>query len=125
VKQVFGTWCAMLALLLVGGVGHSVSAQVSSATPDPFAVQLTSSPSTAFFNFTGDTSADGRFVVVVSNGDIATEKTATRNNADGNYEIFLIDYAQRRTFQITDTRSVPIPAASPSPTPTPSPTPST
>ena len=55
-----------------------------------------------------------------SNGDVATEKTATRNNADGNVEIFLADYAQRRIFQLTNTKNVPKPAASPTPTPTPS-----
>ena len=29
-----------------------------------------------------------------------------RNNEDGNREIFLIDYAQRRIFQITNTKNV-------------------
>jgi len=71
-----------------------------------------------------DISANGRFVVFTSNGDVATEKTDTRNNADGNREIFLADYAQRRIFQITNTRNVPNPVPSPSPTPTPSPSPS-
>ncbi|MFN2514288.1 MAG: hypothetical protein ABR568_23100, partial [Pyrinomonadaceae bacterium] len=75
----------------------------------------------------------GRLVVVESNGDISTEKIPTRdsagnlnpnarNNEDGNREIFLIDYAQRRIFQITNTRNVPKPTPSPTPTPTPSPT---
>jgi hypothetical protein len=81
----------------------------------------------------GDMTANGRFVVFTSNGDVATEKTASRNNLDGNREIFLADYAQRRIFQITNTKSVPNPSptpspspsptASPSPTPTPTPTP--
>jgi hypothetical protein len=35
----------------------------------------------------------------------------TRNNADGNREIFLLDYAQRRIFQITNTKNVPNPPA--------------
>lgn len=59
-----------------------------------------------------------------SSGDISTEKTATRNNQDGNREIFLYDYAQRRVFQLTDTKSVLNPPGSPSPTPSPSPSPS-
>ncbi|MCA1605517.1 MAG: hypothetical protein LC775_08630, partial [Acidobacteria bacterium] len=53
-----------------------------------------------------------------SNGNVATENP---NNADGNREIFLADYAQRKIFQLTNTRNVPKPAASPTPTPTPSP----
>lgn len=56
-------------------------------------------------SFAGDISGNGRFVVIESNGDIATNRTATRNNADGNQEIFLFDYAQRRVYQITDTKS--------------------
>jgi uncharacterized protein (TIGR03437 family) len=46
----------------------------------------------------------GRFVVIESAGDIATDRSDARNNRDGNQEIFLFDYAQRRIFQITDTR---------------------
>src|ERR1044071_3906300 len=56
-------------------------------------------------SFAGDMSGNGRFVVIESEGDISTEKTASRNNADGNREIFLLDYAQRRIFQITNTTS--------------------
>lgn len=68
-------------------------------------------------SFAGDISGNGRFVVIESAGDIATNRTpdvfdasgnlVTRghNNADGNQEIFLFDYAQRRVYQITDTRS--------------------
>src|SRR5689334_21199773 len=68
--------------------------------------------------------ANGRFVVFVSNGDLSTEKTIDgRNNADGNRELFLADYAQRRIFQLTNTKNVANPAPSPSQTPTPSPTP--
>ena len=125
-KQVFGTWCAIVALLLLSGATSSISAQVASSTPDPFNVQLTSSPASGsafqFSSFAGDISANGRFVVIESNGDIATEKIPTknpdgtinpnaRNNEDGNREIFLVDYAQRRIFQITNTRNVPNPAA--------------
>ncbi|HEY0170899.1 MAG TPA: hypothetical protein VGB98_07740 [Pyrinomonadaceae bacterium] len=57
-------------------------------------------------SFAGDISGSGRFVVIESNGDIATDRSDARNNADGNHEIFLFDYAQRRIFQITNTTSV-------------------
>jgi uncharacterized protein (TIGR03437 family) len=57
-------------------------------------------------SFAGDISGSGRFVVIESSGDIATDRSASRNNADGNNEIFLFDYAQRRIFQITNTTSV-------------------
>ena len=122
-KQVFWFLCASIMPALIGGSLASVAAQTSSPTPDPFTVQLTSTPNTAFNSVMGDMTANGRFVVFVSNGDVATEKTG-RNNADGNREIFLADYAQRRIFQITNTRHVPNPTASPSPTPTPSASPS-
>lgn len=54
-------------------------------------------------SFAGGISGDGRFVVFESRGDLATENP---RNADGNIEIFLFDYAQRRIYQITDTKSV-------------------
>lgn len=54
-------------------------------------------------SFAGGVSGDGRFVVIESRGNIATENP---RNTDGNREIFLFDYAQRRIFQITDTKSV-------------------
>ncbi|MBC7932913.1 MAG: PD40 domain-containing protein, partial [Rubrivivax sp.] len=72
-----------------------------SATPTPTPTGLT----TARNSFAGDMSGNGRFVVIESEGDISTERTASRNNTDGNPEIFLFDYAQRRIFQITDTKS--------------------
>ncbi len=53
--------------------------------------------------FAGSISGDGRFVVFESRGNLATENP---RNEDGNIEIFLFDYAQRRIFQITDTKSV-------------------
>jgi Tol biopolymer transport system component len=62
--------------------------------------QVTSSVSESF---AGSISGDGRFVVFESNGNLATENP---RNEDGNTEIFLFDYAQRRIFQITDTKSV-------------------
>lgn len=128
-KQVLGTWCAIVVFLLVFGAPSLTSAQTVSPTPDQFIVQLTSSPSALFASYAGDISANGRFIVFLSNGDLDTQKTATRNNADGNYEIFLVDYAQRRIFQITNTKSVPNPTPTPTPsatptaTPTPTPTP--
>ena len=106
--------------MLVAGALSSAQAPAS-ATPDPFVSQVTNS---ARESFAGDISANGRFVVIQSNGDIATEKTAARNNQDGNLELFLYDYAQRRVFQLTNTRSVLNPPGSPSPTPSPSPSPS-
>ena len=123
-KQAFWFLCVLTLCLFVGGALFSVEAQTASPTPDTFVVQLTSTPNSSFNTFIGDMSANGRFVVFTSNADIATERTDTRNNADGNREIFIADYAQRRIFQITNTKNVANPAASPSPTPTPSPSPS-
>src|SRR6266498_2905583 len=85
-------------------------------TPDPFVFQVTSSPA-GFYSLVGDISANGRFVVFQSNGDVATEKIPSknpdgtlnpnaRNNEDGNREIFLLDYAQRRIFQLTNTKNI-------------------
>jgi hypothetical protein len=54
-------------------------------------------------SFVGGISGNGRFIVFESRGNVATDNP---RNADGNTEIFLYDYAQRRIFQITDTRSV-------------------
>ncbi|MDQ2974173.1 MAG: hypothetical protein M3R69_02030 [Acidobacteriota bacterium] len=123
-KQVIRSACAFAVLVLVFG---AFSYTLGQTAPDPFVTQLTSSPlgilTNQFTSFAGGISGNGRFVVIESNGDIATEKTATRNNADGNREIFLVDYAQRRIFQITDTKSL-VKPASPTPTPTPTPTPS-
>ena len=83
-KLVFWFLCAIIAPLLIGGSLASVSAQTSSPTPDPFTVQLTSSP-VGFNSTTSDISANGRFVVFTSNGDVATQN---KNNADGNREIY-------------------------------------
>ncbi|MDT5123288.1 MAG: hypothetical protein QOC96_2770 [Acidobacteriota bacterium] len=98
-KQAFRLSCAAVFCALLLGATVSLHAQT---TPDPFVAQITSS---AKDSFAGDMSGDGRFVVIESTGDISTEKTAARNNADGNREIFLFDYAQRRIFQITNTTS--------------------
>jgi uncharacterized protein (TIGR03437 family) len=78
--------------------------------PDPSITQISTSPRDSF---AGGISLNGRFVVIESRGDISTEKTAARNNADGNREIFLFDYAQRRIFQITNTTSARVNPANP------------
>jgi hypothetical protein len=54
------------------------------------------------FRVTG-VSGNGRFIVFESTGNVATESP---RNSDFNREIFLFDYAQRRIFQITDTKSL-------------------
>lgn len=121
IRLVIAFLCATAACMLVAGAFSSSAQAPANPTPDTFVTQITRSARDSFVN---DTSANGRFVVIESNGDIATEKTSTRHNQDGNREIFLYDYAQRRIFQITDTKSVLKPAGSPSPSPTPSPSPS-
>ena len=127
IRLVIAFLCAAAACMLIAGALTSAQGPASS-TPDPFVTQVSNSQRVSATNpvnsFAGDITANGRFVVIESNGDIATEKTATRNNQDGNREIFLYDYAQRRIFQLTDTKSVLNPPGSPSPTPSPSPSPS-
>lgn len=120
--------CSIAVAVLTGAVlSKAVNAQTASPTPDQFVGQITSSLLDSFAN---DITANGRFVVISSTGDIATEKSAMRNNADGNREIFLFDYAQRRIFQITNTTSArvdptkPYPGTTPSPSPSPSASPS-
>ncbi|HEX8162693.1 MAG TPA: hypothetical protein VF538_12550 [Pyrinomonadaceae bacterium] len=108
-KQVFRLPFFALALCLLAAATARVSAQTP--TPDPFVTQITNSTRDGFAR---DISGDGRFVVIESDGDLATAapagSTAAPSNADGNREIFLFDFAQRRIFQITDTTSVPIDA---------------
>ena len=124
-KRVLSYQCAFAALMLVLGAFSYASGQTPSATPDPFLTQITSSSGggalNPFRSTASDISGNGRFVVFESNGDVATQN---RNNADGNREIFLLDYAQRRIFQLTNTKNVLKPPPSPTPTPTPTPTPS-
>ena len=106
-KQVFRLSSgALFALVLI--LGTSLLAQAQ--TIDPFVTQISSSDRETFV---GGTSGNARFVVFESNGDIGTDKTSTRNNADGNREIFLFDYAQRRIFQITNTTSTRVNTALP------------
>ena len=96
-KQAFRLSCALVAFILC--CGAPALAQSTSPTPDPFITQVTSSAGESFAN---DISGNGRFVVIESSSNIATHNP---NNADGNREIFLFDYAQRRIFQITNTTS--------------------
>ena len=61
--------------MLVAGALTSAQAPAN-PTPDPFVSQVTHSTRDSF---AGDISANGRFVVIESNGDIATEKVPTFN----------------------------------------------
>lgn len=120
---------ALFALVLLLGAFAGARAQTLSPTPDNLILQVTNTSITAIptptpsptptptptptgtpapqprNSFASDMSGNGRFVVIESEGDIATERTPSRNNADGNSEIFLFDYAQRRIFQITNTKN--------------------
>jgi uncharacterized protein (TIGR03437 family) len=123
---------ALSALALMLGLTVWAQAQTISPTPDSFVLQITSTtippvptptpsptptptatptPTPAVGaplprnSFASGISGDGRFVVIESQGDIATNRTPERNNADGNPEIFLFDYAQRRIYQITNTKN--------------------
>jgi uncharacterized protein (TIGR03437 family) len=121
---------ALAAVFCAAWGGPAAQAQTPSATPDTaiFQITVTTIPGTPTptptatpattptpgptpaplprDSFAGDISGNGRFVVIESNGDIATNRSDARNNRDGNHEIFLFDYAQRRIFQITNTTSV-------------------
>jgi hypothetical protein len=85
----------VLAIIALFAVGLTVWGQVDSVIG-----QFTNS---AAESFAGSVSGDGRFVVFESRGDLATENPS---NSDGNVEIFLWDFAQRRIFQITRTKAV-------------------
>lgn len=82
----------IFAMLLVAAPVH---AQTDSAL-----AQVSDSPAESF---AGGISADGRFIVFESRGNLAT---VNPRNVDGNTEIFLFDYAQRHIFQLTNTKSV-------------------
>jgi uncharacterized protein (TIGR03437 family) len=82
----------------------AVPTPTTSPTPTPTPTPATTLPLNREA-FAGDVSGDGRFVVIESSGDISTERSSARNNNDGNQEIFLFDYAQRRIFQITNTKN--------------------
>ncbi len=110
VKQVFRLSSALITALFIFLCSYTFTATAQAqATADPFVTQISSS---ALDTHAGDIDGSGRFVVFESTGDLATlnpgEDLATRtttNNRDGNREIFLYDYAQRRIFQITNTTS--------------------
>jgi uncharacterized protein (TIGR03437 family) len=128
-RLIFAFLCAAASCLLVAGALTSSAQSTTSSTPDQFLAQITHGPGRDSNG--GDMSANGRFVVFESTGDVSTLKptqtTRVPDNTDGNREIFLYDYAQRRIFQITNTKSVakatptPSPAASPTATPSPAP----
>jgi uncharacterized protein (TIGR03437 family) len=84
-------------LLILTSLG---SQTFTSAQIDSVIGQVTTSPAESF---AGGISGDGRYIVFESIGNFATENP---RNADNNREIFLFDYAQRRIFQITDTKSL-------------------
>lgn len=77
-----------------------LSSAIAFGQVDSVLGQISNSPAESF---AGGISGNGRFVVFESKGNVATENP---RNEDGNTEIFLFDYAQRRIFQITDTKSV-------------------
>jgi uncharacterized protein (TIGR03437 family) len=58
----------------------------------------------------GDSNGNGRFMVFESNQNIATHNP---RNTDKNWEVFLMDHAQRHIFQLTDTKSALIDANNP------------
>ncbi len=72
----------------------------ASAQVDSVIGQVTSSNTESFGS---GISGDGRLIVFESAGNLATDNP---QNSDGNREIFLFDYAQRRIFQITNTKSL-------------------
>lgn len=84
-----------LSILILAGSIFTVSAQVDSVIG-----QVSNSVGNSFV---GGISGDGRLIVFESAGNVATENP---RNSDGNREIFLFDYAQRRIYQITDTKQV-------------------
>ncbi len=77
-----------------------VNLSTASAQVDSVIGQFTNSASESF---AGGVSGDGRLAVFESNGNLATDNP---RNADGNREIFIFDYAQRRIFQVTETKSL-------------------
>ncbi|HEV8139733.1 MAG TPA: hypothetical protein VGP81_08175, partial [Pyrinomonadaceae bacterium] len=107
-RLIFAFLCAAAACMLVSGALSSAQS-TSSSTPDAFLAQVTRATGNAFAT---DMSSNGRFVVFESTADAATLKpsqtatTKSPTNTDGNTEIFLYDYAQRRIFQLTDTKAV-------------------
>lgn len=99
-KLVFRMSVTVAVLVVVCGAFASANAQ-----SDPFIAQLTFSTAQSYVN---DMTGDARFMVLESTGDIGTKEPAlglNPDNSDGNREVFLIDYAQRRIFQLTNTKN--------------------
>ena len=99
-KLVFRLSVIFVLFIVAYGALSTVNAQ-----SEPFVAQLTSTNTQSYVN---GMSGSGRFLVVESTGDIGTKDPAlglNPDNSDGNLEIFLIDYAQRRIFQLTNTKS--------------------
>jgi hypothetical protein len=96
-EEFFVTFCRNFLLVLVSFI---MAAQASFAQTESVIGQVSNSFAESF---AGAISGDGRFIVFESRGNLATENP---RNADNNVEIFLFDYAQRRIYQITDTKSV-------------------
>lgn len=125
-RLIFAFLCAAAACMLMAGALGSAQS-TSSSTPDAFLAQVTRATRDSFAT---DISANGRFVVFEATADSATLKpgetasTKSPTNTDGNTEIFLYDYAQRRVFQLTNTKAVLNPSSSPTASPSPSPSPS-
>ena len=88
------TFTAVIAAIILFATPQLLNGQVDSVLG-----QVTSVPSGAF---AGGVSGDGRLIVFESNGNVATENP---RNDDFNNEIFIFDFAQRRIYQITDTKS--------------------
>src|SRR5919205_3651957 len=103
-RLLFAFLCAAAACMLLSGALSSAQSTPSS-TPDAFLAQVTRTTGNSFAT---DISANGRFVVFESSADPATLKpgqtaaSKSPRNTDGNTEIFLYDYAQRRVFQLTN-----------------------
>lgn len=80
-----------------------LSASIANGQVNSLAEKLVSS---GYQVYTEDMSGDGRFTVIVAQVELNTVPGSPRNNADGNVEIFLFDYAQRHIFQITNTKNL-------------------
>jgi uncharacterized protein (TIGR03437 family) len=110
---------SFIALMLVCLSAGAVVAQTPTPTPTPRDSSFAQITSSTAGSFAGGMSGNGRFVVFESTGDLGslmpgeTANTRAVTNADGNREIFLYDYAQRRIFQITNTTSARVDATKP------------
>jgi uncharacterized protein (TIGR03437 family) len=108
--------CLIVLTLVCLSAAPAFAQATPTPTPDSFFTQITASPA-ATNTFVGGISGNGRFVVFESTGDLSTlnpgDTTRAVTNADGNREIFLYDYAQRRIFQITNTTVARVDATKP------------